>query len=123
MNDNKSFNSTAILASGQQTIFAEADALNQLGHRLGSDFVEAAELVLNCQGRVIVMGIGKSGHIGRKIAATLASTGSPSFFVHSAEALHGDLGMVTGKDIRSLSLFHTQGKARSSRLPCLLLKD
>ena len=117
MNDNKSFNSTAILASGQQTIFAEADALNQLGHRLGSDFVEAAELVLNCQGRAIVMGIGKSGHIGRKIAATLASTGSPSFFVHSAEALHGDLGMVTGKDIIIAISYSGQSQELSTTLP------
>ena len=86
MDNNKRFDSAVILATGQQTIFAEAEALTQLGQRLGADFIEAAQLILSCKGRIVVMGIGKSGHIGRKIAATLASTGTPAFFVHSAEA-------------------------------------
>lgn len=117
MNNNKSFNSTDILASGRQTIFAEATALDQLGHRLANDFVEAAQLILNCSGRVVVMGIGKSGHIGRKIAATLASTGTPAFFVHSAEALHGDLGMVTGNDIILAISYSGQSLELSTVLP------
>lgn len=117
MDNNKNFNSTAILASGRQTIYAEADALAQLGHRLGSDFVEAAQLILNCRGRVVVMGIGKSGHIGRKIAATLASTGTPAFFVHSAEALHGDLGMVTGNDLILAISYSGQSVELSTVLP------
>lgn len=117
MDNNKSVNSTAILTSGRQTIFAEADALTQLGNRLADDFIEAAQLILTCQGRVVVMGLGKSGHIGRKIAATLASTGSPAFFVHSAEALHGDLGMVTGQDIILAISYSGQSIELSTVLP------
>lgn len=87
------------LSSGRRTIQAEAQALMDLHDRLDNSFSNAIALLLACQGRVVVMGLGKSGHIGRKISATLASTGTPSFFVHSGEAVHGDLGMVTGKDI------------------------
>lgn len=117
MDNNKNFNSTAILASGRRTIFSEADALTQLGHRLADDFIEAAQLILKCQGRVVVMGLGKSGHIGRKIAATLASTGTPAFFVHSAEALHGDLGMVTGQDVILAISYSGQSIELSTALP------
>ncbi|MNQ69107.1 Arabinose 5-phosphate isomerase KdsD [compost metagenome] len=67
--------------------------------RIDVDFVRACELILACQGRVVVVGMGKSGHVGKKIAATLASTGTPSFFVHPAEASHGDMGMITGEDV------------------------
>lgn len=87
------------LSSGRRTIQAEAQALMDLHDRLDNSFSNAIALLLACQGRVVVMGLGKSGHIGRKISATLASTGTPSFFVHSGEAVHGDLGMVTGRDI------------------------
>ena len=77
----------------------EADAVAALSERLGEDFLNAVELILGCRGRVIVCGIGKSGHVGRKIAATLASTGTPAYFVHAAEAVHGDLGMITRDDV------------------------
>ncbi len=87
------------LQAGRRTIQAEAQALMDLHDRLDESFSKAIALLLDCQGRVVVMGLGKSGHIGRKISATLASTGTPSFFVHSGEAVHGDLGMVTGRDI------------------------
>lgn len=87
------------LSSGRRTIQAEAQALMDLHDRLDNSFSNAIALLLACQGRVVVMGLGKSGHIGRKISATLASTGTPSFFVHSGEAVHGDLGMITGRDI------------------------
>ena len=117
MDNKKSFDPALILATGQQTVFAEAEALTQLGQRLGDDFVAAAQLILACQGRVVVMGIGKSGHIGRKIAATLASTGTPAFFVHSAEALHGDLGMVTGSDIVLAISYSGQSIELSTSLP------
>lgn len=117
MDNKKSFDPAVILATGQQTVFAEAEALTQLGQRLGDDFVAAAQLILACQGRVVVMGIGKSGHIGRKIAATLASTGTPAFFVHSAEALHGDLGMVTGSDIVLAISYSGQSIELSTSLP------
>jgi arabinose-5-phosphate isomerase len=77
----------------------EADAVAALAARLGEEFDHAVQLILACHGRVIVSGIGKSGHIARKIAATMASTGTPAFFVHAAEAVHGDLGMITRDDV------------------------
>jgi arabinose-5-phosphate isomerase len=77
----------------------EARALHGAAGRLGGEFTRALQAVLACQGRVVVMGMGKSGHVGRKIAATLASTGTPAFFVHPAEASHGDLGMVMSGDV------------------------
>ena len=77
----------------------EAEAVAALGKRLDGDFLRAIEMILACHGRVIVCGIGKSGHIGRKIASTLASTGTPAYFVHAAEAAHGDLGMIAREDV------------------------
>ena len=77
----------------------EAAAVTSLAPRIGAAFVQACRLMLECHGRVVVSGIGKSGHVARKIASTLASTGTPSFFMHPAEASHGDLGMVTGDDV------------------------
>ncbi|MDE2089542.1 MAG: KpsF/GutQ family sugar-phosphate isomerase [Gammaproteobacteria bacterium] len=79
-------------------IDTEARAVAALAARIDRNFVQACQYLLACEGRIVVIGIGKSGHIGGKIAATLASTGSPAFFVHPAEASHGDLGMITGKD-------------------------
>jgi arabinose-5-phosphate isomerase len=84
---------------GREVIQLEAEALQTLATRVDAQFAEACRLVLACQGRVIVTGMGKSGHIGGKIAATLASTGTPSFFVHPGEASHGDLGMITPTDV------------------------
>ena len=77
----------------------EADAVKSLISRINGEFDKAIEMILQCQGRVVVTGIGKSGLIGRKVSATLASTGTPSFFLHPSEGLHGDIGMVTGEDI------------------------
>ncbi|HEY3433635.1 MAG TPA: KpsF/GutQ family sugar-phosphate isomerase [Rhodocyclaceae bacterium] len=88
-----------ILAMARRVLRIEAEALQALEQRLDTSFIRAVEIVLACKGRVIVSGIGKSGHIARKIAATLASTGTPAFFVHAAEAIHGDLGMVTRDDV------------------------
>jgi len=88
-----------ILQAGRRTVAMETTAVAALESRIDSDFQQACELILACQGRVIVSGMGKSGHIGRKIAATLASTGTPSFFVHPGEASHGDLGMITRQDL------------------------
>ena len=79
-------------------ISIEADALHQMAGDLPADFAGAVEAILQTKGRVIVSGVGKSGHIGNKIAATLASTGTPASFVHATEASHGDLGMVTAAD-------------------------
>ena len=77
----------------------ESAAINEVAASLGKDFVAAVEAILRCSGRIIVMGMGKSGHIGHKIAATFASTGTPAFFVHPAEAAHGDLGMIVDNDV------------------------
>lgn len=88
-----------ILASGQRVIAVEVDALQQLSDALGDVFVKAVEQVIACEGRVILAGVGKSGHVARKISATLASTGTPSLYIHPTEASHGDLGMVTRGDI------------------------
>jgi arabinose-5-phosphate isomerase len=87
------------IESAYRTINYEIEAVHALRERIDERFVKACELMLNCQGRVVVLGMGKSGHIGNKIAATLASTGTPSFFVHPAEASHGDMGMITQADI------------------------
>ncbi|MYM35928.1 KpsF/GutQ family sugar-phosphate isomerase [Duganella sp. FT94W] len=96
----KVFDAKTALRLARDTLQNEADAINALNARLANDdsVVQAISLLLNCSGRVVVSGIGKSGHIGRKIAATLASTGTPALFVHPAEAAHGDLGMVTADD-------------------------
>jgi arabinose-5-phosphate isomerase len=88
-----------VLELAQRVLRIEADAVVKLGERLDGEFVRAVELILACHGRVIVSGIGKSGHIARKIAATMASTGTPAYFVHAAEAVHGDLGMITRDDV------------------------
>ena len=87
------------LALARQTFEIEAAAVLGMAGRLSDPFVHAVDLLLACSGRVVVMGMGKSGHIGRKIAATLASTGTPALFVHPAEASHGDLGMITAADV------------------------
>ncbi len=91
--------STDFVASARRTLDIERDALTALNARIGADFTHACQLSLACKGRVVVTGMGKSGHIAGKIAATLASTGTPSFFVHPGEASHGDLGMVTRADV------------------------
>ncbi len=80
-------------------IETEARAVTELGERIGPEFVCACRHMLDCEGRIVVIGMGKSGHIGSKIAATLASTGTPAFFVHPGEASHGDLGMITERDV------------------------
>ncbi len=85
-------------AAGQRVVDIEVQATKALLERINEDFARACQLILQCKGRVIVTGMGKSGHIGNKIAATLASTGTPAFFVHPGEASHGDLGMITGDD-------------------------
>ena len=94
-----SFDPTQALRLAHETLDIEAAAVRGLQRRLNDDFVRAVELMLRVSGRVVVMGMGKSGHIGRKIAATLASTGTPAMFVHPAEASHGDLGMVMPVDV------------------------
>jgi arabinose-5-phosphate isomerase len=89
----------AVIAFGRDVVETEAEAVRGLLQAVGDDFVEACRLCLGCRGRIVVTGMGKSGHISGKIAATLASTGSPAFFVHPGEASHGDLGMITPDDV------------------------
>ncbi|MGH8504057.1 MAG: KpsF/GutQ family sugar-phosphate isomerase [Gammaproteobacteria bacterium] len=88
-----------IRALARAVIDTEAAAVTALGARIDDLFIRACEYLLACEGRIVVMGMGKSGHIGGKIAATFASTGSPAFYVHPGEASHGDLGMITAKDV------------------------
>jgi arabinose-5-phosphate isomerase len=93
------FNADRAIELARQTLQIEAQALLALKDRQGEPLAQAVGLILACTGRVVVMGMGKSGHVGRKMAATLASTGTPAMFVHPAEASHGDLGMVTPADV------------------------
>ena len=86
------------IADGKTVLLAEADALRVMAEALDTRFADAVQMVLGTKGRLVVAGIGKSGHVGRKIAATFASTGTPSYFVHAAEASHGDMGMIVGDD-------------------------
>ena len=89
----------SFVQAAKKVLQTEADALGKLQDNLPVDFSDLVNLILNLSGRVIVSGVGKSGHIGNKIAATLASTGTPSYFVHATEASHGDLGMITDQDL------------------------
>jgi arabinose-5-phosphate isomerase len=93
------FTDAALVALGRQALSIEIDGLCAQLPRLGADFARACRVCLDCRGRVVVTGMGKSGHIGGKLAATLASTGTPSFFVHPGEASHGDVGMITRDDV------------------------
>jgi arabinose-5-phosphate isomerase len=92
-------NATQLLASARRTLQIEGHAIEALLGRLNQSFVAACLLCLACEGRVVVTGMGKSGHVARKVASTLASTGTPAFFLHPGEAGHGDLGMITGTDL------------------------
>ncbi len=96
---NNKFDAETAVMLGREVLMQEAAALSKIAAGLGDEFARAVSLVLGCRGRLIVSGVGKSGHIGRKLAATFASTGTPAYFVHAAEAAHGDLGMITADDI------------------------
>ena len=99
MNKMTKIPASRLIESAQRTIELEQAAIADLSARIDEGFVRACQLILDCPGRVVVVGMGKSGHVGRKIAATLASTGTPAFFVHPAEASHGDMGMITASDV------------------------
>jgi arabinose-5-phosphate isomerase len=96
---NFAVDSVAVLRRARSVLSTEASAIAALEANVGDAFVSAVQTMLNAKGRVVVTGIGKSGHVGRKLAATLASTGTPAFFVHPAEASHGDLGMISSEDV------------------------
>src|SRR5262245_24447666 len=95
----KKASSPPALELARKVLAIEADAVSALSARLDRSFLDAVDLILACRGRVVVSGVGKSGHIARKIASTMASTGTPAFFLHAAEASHGDLGMITREDV------------------------
>ena len=95
-----------ILDLARRTLSVEAEALNNMATLLGDEFIRAVNTILECNGKLIITGMGKSGLVGRKIAATLASTGTPSFFLHPGEAFHGDLGMISPNDV-VLALSHS----------------
>jgi arabinose-5-phosphate isomerase len=99
-----------VLELVKQAVRVEADAVNDLVNQIDQSFADAIELIQQCQGKVVVTGVGKSGIVGRKIAATLASTGTPAFFVHSCEAVHGDSGMIEQDDL--VILISNSGETR-----------
>ena len=108
-----------LLAFARETLEIELTEAQRLLARLDGQFVRACELLLDCTGKAVVSGIGKSGHIGKKIAASLASTGTPAFFVHPAEALHGDLGMIGRGDVMIFISYSGRAKELDLILPLL----
>lgn len=90
---------TYIINSCKEQIKKEAEALNKVAEQVDNEYVEACKAILDCKGKAIITGLGKTGHIAKKIAATLASLGVPAFYVHSCESLHGDMGMITKEDL------------------------
>ena len=108
-----------LLQYGRELLELELHEAQKLPARLGKDFIKACQFILSTKGKVVVSGIGKSGHIGKKIAASLASTGSPAFFMHPSEALHGDLGMVTENDVVILISYSGRAKEFQFILPIL----
>lgn len=109
-------NHNEVCKLGRTVVEIEAEMIKKLVDRIDEKFAEACHYLHDCKGRIAVMGVGKSGHIGKKIAATLASTGSPAFFIHPSEALHGDIGMLTGNDV----LLALSNSGESSEIVSLL---
>ena len=87
------------IASAKRTLKIESESIQSISNQLDSSFVELCDKVLNCDGKFVIMGVGKSGHVAQKISATLSSTGTPSIFIHPTEAAHGDMGLISKKDI------------------------
>lgn len=117
MTDHPTTSSETALASARRTLQIECQGLLDLSARLDDSFTQTVAMLLACRGRVVVSGIGKTGHIARKIAATLASTGTPAFFVHAAEAVHGDLGMITQDDVLIAISYSGSGQELLTILP------
>lgn len=121
----------SFLKAARKVLKTEADALEKLRDDLPVDFSDLVEFILNLTGRVIVSGVGKSGHIGNKIAATLASTGTPAYFVHATEASHGDLGMITEQDLcllisnsgETVEMFDILAHARRFSIPIAIMSS
>ncbi|MDF8363889.1 KpsF/GutQ family sugar-phosphate isomerase [Achromobacter anxifer] len=117
MTDHPTTSSETALASARRTLQIESQGLLDLSARLDDSFTQTVAMLLACRGRVVVSGIGKTGHVARKIAATLASTGTPAFFVHAAEAVHGDLGMITQDDVLIAISYSGSGQELLTILP------
>jgi arabinose-5-phosphate isomerase len=113
------FSAQRALQLGRETLQIEAQAVTELIDRLGENFAQACAMVLACKGRVVVTGMGKSGHVANKLAATFASTGTPAFFVHPAEASHGDLGMITPDDLVLAISYSGESDEINAILPAL----
>jgi arabinose-5-phosphate isomerase len=112
-------NSIDVIAEARSVFDKEILALEKTRDSLGPDFVRILDLLVSCRGKVILAGIGKPGHIGTKIAATLASLGTPAFFLHPAEALHGDLGMIQADDVVLLTSYSGESEEVIRLLPTL----
>lgn len=108
-----------ILSTSRSVLRQEAESILKIASGIDSNFEKAVELMYNCTGKVVVTGLGKSGHIGEKIAATLSSTGTPAFFVHAAEALHGDLGMIEKNDVVLAISYSGETKELLDMIPSL----
>ncbi|MPT29225.1 MAG: KpsF/GutQ family sugar-phosphate isomerase [Achromobacter sp.] len=117
MTDHPTTSSETALASARRTLQIESQGILDLSARLDDGFARVVAMLLACRGRVVVSGIGKTGHIARKIAATLASTGTPAFFMHAAEAVHGDLGMITRDDVLIAISYSGSGQELLTILP------
>lgn len=117
MTDRPTTSSETALASARRTLQIESQGILDLSARLDDSFAQVVAMLLACRGRVVVSGIGKTGHVARKIAATLASTGTPAFFVHAAEAVHGDLGMITRDDVLIAISYSGSGQELLTILP------
>lgn len=115
----KQYTDQEILKKAKEQILAEADALKMVSEEVDDSYAKAVNAILDCKGRLIITGLGKTGHVGSKIAATFASLGVPSFFVHSCESLHGDMGMITKDDV--VIMISNSGKSKEilNMLPSL----
>lgn len=109
----------SLIEIAKSVIQTETDSILKLKNRIDNNFVKACQLLVSCKGKVVVIGMGKSGHIGRKIAATLASTGTAAFFVHPGEAGHGDLGMVNANDVLILISYSGESDEITTLLPAI----
>ena len=106
----KRYTDQEILKKAKAQILAEADALKMVSEEVDDSYAKAVNAILDCKGRLIITGLGKTGHVGSKIAATFASLGVPAFFVHSCESLHGDMGMITKDDV--VIMISNSGKSK-----------
>ena len=119
MTSNKTIDEQSLCDLGKAVIETEMQAIAALTDRINNHFAKACQFLLQCEGRIVVIGMGKSGHIGSKLAATFASTGSPAFFVHPGEAGHGDLGMITEKDVVLALSYSGQSKEILTIVPII----